>query len=409
MNNGNWIWTAGAGLFLCSTLAFAWQDDEHDEYEEPVQDGAWLYHRHCSGCHNDNGDGRGETILALGLTARDFRQGAFAFGDSREQLERTLLAGVPGRSPMPSFRGVLDDEQLGLVVDHLRTFMPERDEQPPRNTELLVGERAVIARGKLPAISSDPPTTAGAPEVPRGLLIGTPDGMTFEYDLDGVRLRGARLGRFADREDWGDRGGGYLRPLGQLIWTEQDPDLGFAVLGRDALGFAGFVSPPDQERRLRSTRALQTEAGLSYDILERNGDGSVLATVDELVSMRSLSVGPGIQRSRRVRLAPVMQSVLVEVAGARAGAWRSQPPGLLVRSPGWWVADLGQQGVEAVHIAWQGTELPFVTMPDNPRPSALTIQLRPDGDQPLSLRTTTVRVPAWSSELAEQLTLELNR
>src|SRR5262245_5829723 len=72
--------------------------------DEPVRDGKGLYTRNCAGCHNDNGDGRGATILQMGLTARDFKQGGFAFGDTPEQLAKTITTGIPGRSPMPSFK-----------------------------------------------------------------------------------------------------------------------------------------------------------------------------------------------------------------------------------------------------------------------------------------------------------------
>ena len=69
-----------------STPASAAIDDE-----EPVRDGKFLYTRNCAGCHNDNGDGKGATALQLGVTARSFAEGHFAFGNTPESVSYTHL------------------------------------------------------------------------------------------------------------------------------------------------------------------------------------------------------------------------------------------------------------------------------------------------------------------------------
>src|SRR6185503_1837275 len=122
----------------------------------------------------------------------------------------TIASGIPGRSVMPGFKGVLSDEERELVVEYVITIMPPGAVvNDARGTEMVVRDRPVIARGKLP------PLVEKGPEWPRGLLIGMPEGLTFEYRTDDVRLLAVRQGAFANRQDWNDRGGSYLEPLGQ--------------------------------------------------------------------------------------------------------------------------------------------------------------------------------------------------
>ena len=274
-------------LLSCALFGVAMQPNSapvqgQDGGDEPVKDGKWFYTRNCSGCHNDNGDGRGATILALGLTARDFKQGGFAFGDSREAITRTINTGIPGRSPMPSFKGILKDEEIALVVDFVRTLMPPRKDEAPKNTEMIVKDRPVIARGKLPPLEKD------GKDIPRGLLIGTPEGMTFEYDLADVKLIAVRLGAFADREDWSDRGGAYLKPLGQVIWQAQPDAIHFEM--------SSHKTPS-----LKSTWIRDGVAGISY---EGGGAHGPPEPIDETVRARTTSIGPAFSRSFRGKSGP---------------------------------------------------------------------------------------------------------
>ncbi len=265
------------------SLALA--EEELEETGE-VRDGAWLYERNCSGCHGLTGAGDGPTSIALGVQARSFAQGGFSFGNTREAILRTLHSGIPGRSVMPPFEGVLSEAELGLVIDHLFTLMPTRDEEDTRASVLTVGSRSVIARGKLPPIAE------GLPEHPRGLLVGLPAGLTFEYDVEDVRLLAVRLGDFADREDWRDRGGGYLRPLGNLI---QGLD---SVECRLAFGWRGRHDTRPLPARLRSTWTGDHDAGLEYTIVEQGRAGSVV----ERIGCVTTSAGPAF--SRRFSLGP---------------------------------------------------------------------------------------------------------
>jgi mono/diheme cytochrome c family protein len=352
------------GAFTFSSGRFASAARAQDGDDEPVRDGKWLYTRNCAGCHNDNGDGKGPTILQLGLTARDFKQGGFAFGDTPEQLFKTITTGIPGRSPMPSFKGVLSEEEIELVIGHVRTLMPERKDEAPKNTEMIVKDRPVIARGKLPPIAE------GAPETIRGLLIGTPEGMTFEYDVNDVRLLGVRIGRFADREDWGGRGGGYVRPLGQLVWDSAQPLM-------DATGLV---------RVLASTWVKEGRAGITYEIREGSASGPRILVVHETVATVTTSVGPGWRMTRNHAWEPDMSVESVNKLDCVLPLPRKVKADAEVdASWNWTFEDRGERGIDA-----QLTDFHF-----------------DETSKSCTSRITTVRVAKWSAELAAQLEKEL--
>lgn len=393
MNKSLWIPTliaSGAALGALFTLP-ASSARAQDE-DEPVKDGKWHYTRQCAGCHNDNGDGKGPTITQLGLQARDFKQGGFAFGDSREQMKRTITSGIPGRSPMPSFKGILDDDEMELVIDYVRTLMPPRDETPPKNTEMIVKDRALIARGKLP------PITEGAPEVPRGLLIGTPEGMTFEYDISDVRLLGVRLGRFANREDWGDRGGAFLRPLGQLVRRTDDDfrPFSFEQSTREA------ITGEKLELVLAGTWIRNGTVGLSYAVRQRSSK-YVELRCEETVRAEILSIGPAFTRSWKFE-AHHINDMAIGVAGASGGKWYPAPQ---TGDPTarWWLRDREDKSVEAVVVTTNETlsaaEVAIGT-------GRLEFSLSELGETKLVHVTATfVDIPQWSEELRLKLEKEL--
>jgi mono/diheme cytochrome c family protein len=362
--------------------------------DEPERDGKWLYQRHCSGCHNDNGDGKGPTIVALGQQARDFKAGGFAFGDSREQIFKTLTSGIPGRSPMPSFAGVMGEEERWLVVDYVRTLMPPRKDEAPKQTVMEVSKRPVIARGKLPPIAE------GARQVPRGLLIGDPSGMTFQYDLERVALLGVRLGAFADREDWGDRGGGYLKPLGKLVYQRKDDLVAWPV----KLAAADVDLEPFK-RIARSTWIRAGVPGISYDVVD--AAGVARCRIDETLRVETLSIGAGFTRRWEVRLAEGSQSCSISVADAHEQAWKANPrlvtPGEPPRKPAWWTCAVGEEGVECV--------LPRSDKPLSVTPSerALVFGVFAKPGERVVLEATLVRVANFTPELGETLAKELGQ
>ena len=291
-------------------------DDEKLEDEER-RDGKWLYVRNCAGCHGETGDGRGETILQLGQTARSFAEGGFAFGNTPEAIFRTITSGIPGRSVMPAFKGTLSEEERMLVVEHVLTLMPPQPPEKVAGSVMTVGARPVLARGKLPPISE------GKPQRPRGLLVGTSEGLTFEYRIDDVRLLGVRQGAFAKREDWGGRGGSYLRPLGVLAFRIQggDPGPTFTRAGGAEVN-AAFRA------RILSSWARADGAGIrcAIELEEREP----LGELEETLRVETTSAGPGFTRRLALRWSGPRSAIDVLLSGCGE-------PAPLVRggAPGW--------------------------------------------------------------------------
>jgi hypothetical protein len=171
---------------------------------------------------------------------------------------------------MPAFADALAESDRRRLAAYVRTLGPPVDEVDVADTILTVTDESGprIVRGILP------PIVKGAPVRPRGMLVGLPGGLTFEYRIDDVRLLGVRQGGFVERTDWRDRGGTPLKPLGGLIWVdgEGDPPATFTLGSR-----------PELPRRLVATWGSRLDSELTVD-----GRRSVL--IEE--ELRSIECGP---------------------------------------------------------------------------------------------------------------------
>ncbi len=377
---------------------------ELDDEAEPevVVDGRYLYTRNCAGCHNDNGDGLGPTIVQLGKRARSFAEGHFAFGNTRESIFRTIGSGVPGSSPMPGFAGILSDEERWMVVDYVRTLMPPEPEFDPSAGILRVEKTPLFVRGSLPSI------VEGAPERPRGLLAGTPGGFTFEYRTDDVRLLGVRRGDFADRRDWNDRGGTQLAPLGELIWTSQggDPGPPMAVIRDEA--------QMELSARFLGTAVQGESAMIAYrwSLASKKTAERFDVSVVEILSDARLSDAAGFTRQISMKSAQEDASAMVYVAGsARDEPWVRGVDGEAVDfvalptrdlpADGWIVGQRGENDFECAHVrAPQGSKL--VARPG----SAGVIVMLPKGVN-VVVQATIVLTPDANPERLERLAKEI--
>jgi hypothetical protein len=144
-----------------------------------------------------------------------------------------------------------------------------------------------VVRGGLP------PLTEGAPAHPRGLLLGLPGGLGFEYRVPDLALLGVRLGDFVRRADWTGRGGSSLDPLGQLLWLNE----------RGTPGPTAWIrtGPRAVERQdvpltaaLRATRTPASGASISWDAL--SPQGALVARVDEELRALVTPMGSGFAR-----------------------------------------------------------------------------------------------------------------
>lgn len=234
-----------------------------------------LFLANCATCHGEAGDGKGVTELPR--PARSFLDGGFSYGNTRDALLRTVTHGIPG-TPMPGFGAALDEAQRAALVEYVISLGPERVEVQPNETVLAVGDRAQVVRGFVPA------AVEGAPEFPRGLLVGLPTGTTFQYRADDVRLVAVRQGEFVERRDWGDRGGNPLKPLGAVTFLcdEGRPAPTFTLDG-DAL-----------TAKLGSTRVDGEHARIAYRLVD--ADGRLRAQVVEEPTTRTTTLGAGFER-----------------------------------------------------------------------------------------------------------------
>ena len=234
-----------------------------------------LFVANCASCHGETGDGKGWT--ELDRPARSFQDGGFSFGNTPEALFRTISVGIAG-TPMPGFDSSLSEDERRALAEFVVTLGPPIEEVALEDMILSVHERPVIVRGLLPALAE------GLPRHPRGLLIGDPTGITFEYRVDDVRLLALRQGDFVRRTDWTGRGGTALEPLGQVVHllSGGKPPVTFAL--------AGGAIP--LEARLSGTRVGET-ARIDYHLVS---EGREIAHVEETPGVVTRPYGTGFSR-----------------------------------------------------------------------------------------------------------------
>lgn len=387
-----------------SNAAATAEDEDEDEVS-----GQSLYARHCAGCHNDNGDGRGATMLAQGKQARSFAQGGFAFGNTVDAIVKTMRTGIPGSSLMPSFSGLMDDDELRMVADHVLTLTPYRSAGPAGGSKLAVVDRALFVRGKLP------PAREGLPERPRGLLIGLEHGWSVEFRTDDLRCLALRRGEFVDRRDWNDRGGAALAPLGAAVHLFEGGDPAPWIYGGRAarsavvlrLTATRVVGEAGRDVQIES-RPAALPAGAEPGVWPEATDFGGLRRVVETWSVAPVAAGTAPRLRRRIVL-----DLDDRVAGIRvallAGISTDQPVrGGVVSSPpadGWWVLPSGGAFL-AVHVV---SPMP---LHGEERASDWRISAsvaRATGAGPMSFELVYVPLASWDEAQLARLTQELSR
>lgn len=202
--------------------------------------GKEVYKGSCAMCHGDSGDGKG--IVKLDRPARSFLDGGFSFGNTPEAVFRTVSHGIGG-TPMPGFASILSVDERQRVTQYVIELGPDQIVVDGSESIMEVKDKPLFARGQFKSVAK------GAPEIQRGLLVGTLDGLSFQYQIDDVRLLAVRQGRFVNRTDWTGRGGTPLEPLGKIIHLVDGgtPQAMFELRHQD-----GKLTP--LRAKLRSTR-----------------------------------------------------------------------------------------------------------------------------------------------------------
>lgn len=285
------------GLFLAgSGLLLSCGDQEPNPAVEIVEQtpasenvpsiedpGKEIYSMQCAVCHGEKGDGKG--LVTLDRPARSFLQGGFSFGNTPEAIYRTISNGIGG-TPMPGFSESLSEEERRAVTEYVIAFGPEQIVVEEGATVLAVQKRPQVIRG------SFPPVADGVGMTPRGLLVGGLDGLSFQYDASDLRLLAVRQGAFADRADWGDRGGAALKPLGQTIFLFADGSPRATWWSEDENG-----QPVPFQSQLLATEVNGDVVWVDYKLML---EGVHLATVRESGKAVSYGSWSGFRRSFEV-------------------------------------------------------------------------------------------------------------
>jgi mono/diheme cytochrome c family protein len=306
-----------ATLFLAALAASIELSGSANRVARMHGDAAALYVEHCSACHGKEGHGDGPTAAELKYRPRDFKAGSFAFGNTTDAMVKTILSGIPGeeQARMPPFKGVLTVEEIEAVVGLVRTMMPAEVLPTPAEMRMEPRDGPLFVRGLLA------PFKTGDPPIARGLLLGLPGGITFEYATDDLRLLAVRRGEFATRSDWEGRGGRPLTPLGEVLFATAQSEASAVFFVREGEGANAKRRPLDA--KLRSTSTKGGRAELACDLVD--AQGAVQARVRERPREVVVSDGTGILQEFEFA-APAPMSITVSIAIPRDLALATAPP-----------------------------------------------------------------------------------
>jgi hypothetical protein len=157
-----------------------------------------------------------------------------------------------------------------------------------------------------------PEVYLGMGEIPRGIVVGNPDGISLMYRGDDVRFLGTRQGAFVKRSDWSGRGGTKLELQGRLIHLVPDVPV-FEAQGEPL------------RAHLRATDVSGARGVVEYavghaDINESGGATTrgALAGYQRRLDVRN---GSGVQ----MRLPSWRQGGLERIGGSGAWTWWQEP------------------------------------------------------------------------------------
>ena len=87
---------------------------------DPVGPAKELFAAHCMICHKDTGKGGKVTLKGKSLNAEDLTSAKMA-AKTDEQLTKYIIGGVEDEG-MPAFKDKLTDEEVTLLVGHIRSL-----------------------------------------------------------------------------------------------------------------------------------------------------------------------------------------------------------------------------------------------------------------------------------------------
>ena len=335
-----------------------------------------LYMAYCAQCHGPTGDGDG--TQQLDRPARSFKEGGFSFGNTTTALYRSISNGIGG-TPMPGFANTLSADDRRALAKYVQSLGPPILDVSNADMILTVEDTPQVIRGHLPALGPD------LPEHPRGLLIGTTDGLSFEYRADDVRLLAVRQGDFVERTDWTGRGGSPLKPLGNVI------DLIDAGQPEPMIRMSGPTTA-----RLRGTSIMDGRATLRYSV-DSTDDSRNSIHVEEWGEAAQLTAGSGYTRHMTLTMPPAEDSVTIRLPGGSGGVLHDSGGGT---SPAIWATQRpdGQYRILLIETdASVALDESTVSFKGASMPGGV-----------VELTLTTLILPEWNDDIRTALLQELS-
>lgn len=260
-----------------------------------------LYMTHCASCHGATGDGKG--TADLDRPARSFLDGGYSYGNTETAVVRSIVHGIPG-TPMPAFSATLSEDQIKVLANYVIALGPEGTVVAPGASVLSVGDRPMVVHGMMPALKE------GGRREPRSLVVGFPNGTTFQYRARTGELQAIRQGDFLDRRDWGGRGGSALQPLGQVTWKPEPRKSEGGSNGQ----FNAMRGEELLRRAFKGSRVQENKVWLNFDLFD--ADGNDVGGGQEFVSFMMVDNVPVALRSCLAN--GTSQGFRVDVSGGEA-------------------------------------------------------------------------------------------
>ncbi len=226
-------------------------------------DGKAVYIQSCAMCHGEKGDGNG--VAKFDKPARSFVDGGYSFGNTPAALFNTISNGIGG-TPMPAFRASLSDEEIEAVAAYIIAFAPQEKKSDPLAAVLQVTDRPQVIRGGLKSYHNKEEV------ITRAVVLGSVDGLSVEYDTQTMGILAFRKGEFVQRDDWGDRGGAMLKPLGELLMSNSTNENNWGFFSAD-----GFQDP---DFKFVATEVSGQHAKIIYRIIDPSTSAEVAEVVD---------------------------------------------------------------------------------------------------------------------------------
>jgi cytochrome c553 len=233
--------------------------------QEPAADpdGQAIYTQSCALCHGEKGDGNG--AAKFDPPARSFVNGGYSFGNTPNAVFNTISNGIGGTA-MPAFQGQLTEAEIKAVATLVIGFAPQEEISDPLAAVLQVSERPQIIRGGLNAYHKENTV------IPRALVLGGLDGLSVELDTATMGVLAFRRGDFVQRNDWGDRGGAMLEPMGELLMSNTENGNSWGLFS--ASGFR------DAKFKFVATEVSEQKAKVVYRIIDSENSVEVAEVVE---------------------------------------------------------------------------------------------------------------------------------